>query len=544
MVSEEAHVVVTIRRFAVALAMALALLTVLVSSASARGVVPTENGPVRGIDGATVDQYLGIPYAAPPVGALRWRPPQPAARWHGPRDTSELASHCPQTASPFGRESTTEDCLYLNVFTPDGKEGGKGRGHAKDLPVMVWLHGGGFVVGESGDYDPTRLVAQDVVVVTLNYRLGFLGFLSHPALSAESGAGSGNYGLMDQQAGLRWVQRNIKKFGGDPDDVTIFGESAGGASVHSHLASPLSAGLFDRAISQSGAYALSLPSLAQAENTGLGLAQTVGCDDGGAGASAPVAACLRAVPVAALLANQPTLPGQVGPIVDGVLLPRSIGESLSSGQFNRAPVVEGSTRDEFSIFTALNIEFVFGQLPRSEIIYGFVLSILVPTLGLDTTPEAVRTEYPLSAYPSVAEAVTAIATDAVFACSGREAARSLSQFVPTFAYEFADRDAPQVFVPPASFPYGAYHASELAYLFDSPLRGGHAPLTPAQEALAAAMVSYWTQFAHAGDPNGSGTPHWPRYEASTDRYMSLVPPAPVVETDFAAAHHCAFWDAL
>src|SRR3954471_1322930 len=269
------------------------------ASTALAGVIPTDKGPVRGIPTAETNQYLGIPYAKPPVGNLRWRAPSPVPRWKGPRNATSFGPHCAQTESPFGSASTSEDCLYLNVFTPNGKNG---KGHAKDLPVMVWLHGGGMVVGESDDYDPTRLMSQGRIVVTVNYRLGFLGFLAHPALSAEAGGASGDYGLMDQQAALRWVQRNIQKFGGDRDDVTIFGESAGGLSVHSQLASPLSAGLFDRAIVQSGAYSLSQPSLASAEARGATLADTVGCPD-------QTAACLRSVPVETVLANQPTTDG-------------------------------------------------------------------------------------------------------------------------------------------------------------------------------------------------------------------------------------------
>src|SRR5689334_798585 len=218
---------------------ALAVVAFPARAAPQRPVVATTDGPVRGILQDGIDRYLGIPYAAPPVGDLRWRPPQPHGRWTGVRDASTLAGHCAQLASPYGLATLNEDCLYLNVFTP-------ARGVDQDddgdepLPVMVWIHGGALLVGESDDYDPVRLVRQGVVVVTVNYRLGTLGFLAHPALSAESASGaSGNYGLMDQQAALRWVQRNIARFGGDAGRVTIFGESAGGLSVHSQLASPL-----------------------------------------------------------------------------------------------------------------------------------------------------------------------------------------------------------------------------------------------------------------------------------------------------------------
>ncbi|MFL6714693.1 MAG: carboxylesterase family protein, partial [Sulfurifustis sp.] len=205
-------------------------------------VVNTENGVVRGAATESVAKFLGIPYAAPPVGELRWQPPHPAAGWTGVRDVTQFAPHCPQAASPFGLASTTEDCLYLNVYTPAHID--RGQEHRK--PVMVWIHGGALVVGQSDDYDPTKFVERgDVVVVTINYRLGALGFLAHPALSAESPDHvSGNYGFLDQQAALQWVRRNIDRFGGDPDNVTIFGESAGGLSTHTQLASPLAHGLF------------------------------------------------------------------------------------------------------------------------------------------------------------------------------------------------------------------------------------------------------------------------------------------------------------
>lgn len=497
------------------------------------GVVPTDNGPVRGLETPVTEQYLGIPYAAPPVGQLRWRPPQPAARWHGPRDASHLGNHCPQPASPFGRESSTEDCLYLNVFTPNV---GPGRGHAKHLPVMFWIHGGGLAVGESDEYNPAKLVQKGVVVVTINYRLGYLGFLAHPAFSAESGDhASGDYGLMDQQAALRWVHRNISKFGGDPGNVTIFGQSAGGLSVHSQLVSPLAAGLFNRAIAQSGAYALDLPSLSDAEQKGSNFAQSIGCAD-------QTAACLRALPVQTVLASQPTTSGSILPNVDGKVLPQSIKAAIDSGQFNRVPVIEGSTHDEFTLFAALNVEFVFGQLP--PFLYPIVVNTVLSTVGLTADPAAVLALYPVSAYgQSVGRAIAAIGTDALFACPGRRAARSLSQFVPTYAYEFDDPNAPQLFIPPASFPYGAYHASEVQYLFDVPNQTGAAPLNADQQQLADTMKRYWTQFARSGAPNAPGTPFWPPYTVSNDTYMSLVPPTPTADTGFAADHKCAFWDA-
>jgi para-nitrobenzyl esterase len=519
------------RRVVYALGAYAAIVCCLATTAATAGVVPTDKGPVRGVTTPALKEYLGIPYATPPVGDLRWRPPQPAARWTGPLDASHFANHCPQTASPFGTASSSEDCLYLNVFAPNK---GPGKGHVKGLPVMFWIHGGGLTVGESDDYDPTRLVGQGVIVVTINYRLGALGFLAHPALSGESGA-SGDYGWLDQQAALRWVKRNIAKFGGDPRDVTIFGQSAGGLSVHAQLASPLAAGLFQRAIAQSGAYGLSQPSLSQAESQGTTLAQNVGCAD-------QTAACLRAVPVSTLLAHPLSAAGEIVPPVDGKVISESMGAAFASGHFNRVPVMEGTTHDEFSIFYKLNVEDVFGVIPAA--FYSIVVNTLVQTLGVNASPAAIIAQYPIADYgQNVGRAVTAIGTDLIFACPGRRAASALSQYVPTFAYEFNDPNVPQVFVPPASFPYGSYHASELLSLFDSTTLGGHAPFTADEETLAATMVKYWTQFAGTASPNGSGTPSWPGYTAANDTYQSLVPPTPAPTTGFAADHKCAFWDA-
>src|SRR5437868_1868363 len=342
------------------------------SDAARRGehvaIALTEEGPVRGAETAITRVFRGIPYAAAPVGDRRWQPPQRAERRRGVLDATKFAAHCPQPAGAFGQGSTTEDCLFLNVWAParhgDDRDRGHGRDHDRDgdrdddrddlglRPVMVWIHGGALITGESDDYDATLLVEQgNVIVVTINYRLGELGFLAHPALTAESpDRASGNYGLMDQQEALRWVQRNISRFRGDPGRVTIFGESAGGLSVHSHLASPGSAGLFHGAIVESGAYALSQPSLAQAEAAGARFAQLLGCAD-------QSAACLRAAPVSAILAAfAATGTASVIPDVDGKVLTQTIGNAFATGQLNRVPVIEGPNHDEWRLFVALHIQ--------------------------------------------------------------------------------------------------------------------------------------------------------------------------------------------
>ncbi len=510
-------------------AAAVALAASAAPGAPRRPVVATADGPVRGALSDAIDRYLGIPYAAAPVGNLRWRPPQPHERWTGVRDASAYGNHCPQVSSPFGLASTSEDCLFLNVFTPARGADREGEDEDELLPVMVWIHGGALLLGESDDYDPVRLVEQGVVVVTLNYRLGVLGFLAHPALTAESpDHASGNYGLMDQQAALRWVQRNIARFGGDPRRVTIFGESAGGLSVHSHLASPLSAGLFHHAIVESGAYALTQPSLAAAEAQGTAVARAAGC-------SAQTASCLRAAPVATLLAAL-TVPTVV-PDVDGKVLTQTIQAAFTSGSFNRVPVIEGSNHDEWRLFVALNIDLVTGPLTPAQYTGAIAATLGVP-LG---TAALLGSFYPLAGYPSPDLALSALGTDAIFACNSRKAARLLSQFVPTHAYEFNDEDAPQLFLPPVSFPYGSAHASEIQYLFNLRSQVPHPDLTSAQQQLSRAMVAYWANFARTGDPNWLGTPFWPAYDRTGDRMQSLAPPTPAVESGFAADHKCAVW---
>ncbi len=502
-------------------------------------VAVTDKGPVMGLRTETMNKFLGVPYAAPPVGTLRWQPPQPAARWHGLRDATQFANHCPQGASPFGLPSLTEDCLYLNVYTPADHKGWYREDH-DGYPVMVWIHGGALVVGESDDYDPTKLVDQDVVVVTLNYRLGFLGFLAHPAFSAEADyQGSGNYGWMDQQAALEWVQRNIKHFGGNPDKVTIFGESAGGLSVHTQLASPEAAGLFHRAIVESGAYALNTTPLAAAQAAGTTAATAMGCP----GQDATTAACLRSLPVATLLAKQPS--GGLTGNIDGKVLTQPIGTALLNGDFNKVPVMEGSNHDEWRLFVALNFELpgipALGIPPGTPISPALYPVAIGATFGAAATP-AILSQYPLANYPSPSIAYGAAGTDGIFACNSRTSIRRIAQFVPTFAYEFNDPNPPQLFLPPVSFPYGAYHASEIQYIFNlRPAVPNPPALDADQERLSRDMVSYWTHFARFGNPNSFFTPFWPHYDPVADRLQSLIPPHPTTESGFAADHKCGFW---
>src|SRR5580700_9135046 len=440
------------------------------ASAASGPVVGTANGAVRGLASGAVDEFLGIPYAAPPVGALRWQPPQPAASWPGVRDATQFAPHCPQVAGPFGQASTSEDCLYLNVFTPTG--GGR-------HPVMVWIHGGALVSGESNDYDPTQLVADGVTVVTINYRLGALGFLAHPALAGANGQ-SGDYGLEDQQAALRWVQRNIANFGGDPRNVTIFGESAGGLSGVSQVASPQARGLFEKAIAESGSYNLTQTSLASAEAAGEAFATKAGC-------ASQTAACLRSLPVSTILADQDA--SGYTPNINSEVLPTSIGTAFATGNFNRVPIINGTNRDEWRLFVALS------ELEGNPVTASNYQAMISSTLGVPSAAAAViAAKYPLSAFPSPSVALGAVGTDAIFACPALVIDQSVSHFVPTFAYEFNDENAPELFLPPVSFPYGAPHASEIQYLFGLTAAFGK-PLSARQQQLAATMKGYWTKFA-------------------------------------------------
>jgi para-nitrobenzyl esterase len=484
-------------------------------------VVGTADGLLRGTTAGTTREFLGVPYAAPPVGNLRWRPPQPAARWPGVRAATSFAPHCPQSASPFGEASTSEDCLYLNVYTPAG-------GNIGNRPVMVWIHGGALVTGESDDYNPAALVRRGVVVVTINYRLGALGFLADSSLASQPGGPSGNYGLMDQQAALRWVQRNVRGFGGNPHNVTVFGESAGGLSTLSQLVSPGARGLFQHAIVESGTYALTQATLASAESAGAAFAAKVGC-------TTNTAACLRSVPVAALLAAQNTGVGGYQPNLDGDVLPQSIGTALSSGQFNHVPVIIGTNHDEWRLFVGL------AQAEGGPAVTAAnYQSMIAGTLGVSASAAAViAAQYPLSNYASPAVALGAVGTDAIFACNALTAEDSLAKYVPTYAYEFADEDAPELYLPPEGFPYGAAHASEIQYLFALNTVAFPATLSASQLKLAATMQGYWTDLAKYGAPGGG----WPRFSSSQPVWRTLVPPQPANETDFAAQHHCSFWAA-
>ena len=497
-------------------------------------IVAIDGGRVRGVavDGGHV--FRGLPYGAPPTGRLRWRAPQPPAEWHGVRDATVFAPSCPQPQGGFTIGPQDEDCLYLNVSTPRLND----HRHEKDLPVLVWIHGGGFTSGGGRDYDPTKLMAEGIVVVTVNYRLGALGFLSHPALASSPGGSSGNYGLMDQQAALRWVRFNIEQFGGDPDNVTIAGESAGGTAVLAHLVSRSSRGLFRRAIVESGSFALTQLPLGIAEANGQAFASNAGCPD-------QTAECLRNLPTDDLVRSFPlvAIPG----VVDGRVLTESIGMALAGGRFARVPILNGTNHDEELLFLVIGPFLGFpGGLTVSGGTYVAVPEPITPdsyqrdiafVLGVThARAAAIAAEYPLNAYALPDLAFSALVGDANFACTALQMDAWMSRRAPTFAYEFNDDAAPWRYAP---IPV-ATHLSELPYLFDLPDAPIQVPLSLDQEALAATMRTAWANFATSGDPSSASVP-WPSFDVA--HVMSLVPPQPQVETDFVSRHHCSFWAA-
>ena len=506
--------------------------------------VQTAQGPVCGIVDNGVTEWLGIPYAAPPVGPLRWESPQPHARWSATLQATAFGDECIQPSPDQGGlpvAGSSEDCLFLNVWAPPGASA------TSHLPVMVHIHGGGFFTG-SGNGDNTLLASTgNEVIVSMNYRLGIFGFLADSAL----GSHSGDYGLQDQQAALRWVQKNIGAFGGDPRDVTIFGESAGGSSVCDQIASPSARGLFQKAISTSGEYNTvlgtitpsrapfedlesqdcksALPTQAVADSAGTQFASAVGCGS----STANVAACLQSVSTDAvtLAADSPRDGyqfgglGTIAPTINGSTLTMSLRQALHTGRVNRVPVIAGTDRDEDLVgdpTTAVG----YTQLVSQE--YG-------------THASQVLARYPLSHFDSPLVAFRTVAADSDTVCPSLITDRDLSRWMPVYGYELDDDDIPPYAATgTANTPAGASHVG--AWFLN--------PVSPAldanQQALQDEEVAMVTHFARTGNPSAAGTPYWPLFGRSRSE-MVLAPAgdSAVMSIDqVMAIHNCGFWDRL
>jgi para-nitrobenzyl esterase len=545
---------------AAACGLSLLALPAIAGADAAKPLVRTSEGPVRGFVKNGTNTFLGIPYAAAPVGRLRWRPPRRHAPWHSPLRATAFGPSCAQvtTLGVFaGPTSTNEDCLYLNVFTTGGD-----RSRSARRPVLVWIHGGGNVDGSSSDYDGTKLAragrygGKDSVVVTVNYRLGLLGFLAHPALDSE-GHAFGNYGTMDIQAALQWVRRNIARFGGDRNNVTLGGQSAGASETGANLISPLSAGLFHRAIMQSNFTSTYAP-LSVGLDHGNGFAQAAGCPGDGASA----AACLRNLSVPEILQLQGTAnsngPYVTGQMVDGTVIPITPEQAWSTGRFNHMPIMGGNTHDERTFSSGIT-EYFSGppQQPLSAEDYiASVTRAYSGNAGPGSTPpayppgtvEKVLAEYPLSNYPSPFLADDAAFTDPG-ACRGLHVSNLLSKSVPVYSYQFDYRDAPYYFPKMPGFDPLAAHTIDIQFLF--PLwHGGELgvphPLNDAETKLSNELVAAWTNFAASGNPNGSGDTPWARYVGGSGPYYSENIPgsSTVTAEQFATQHHCDFWDSI
>ena len=467
------------------------------SSTAAAGV-KVEGGMVSGVTVDGVQSYRGIPFAAPPVGTLRWKPPQPAAAWAGTRRADQVGAACPQNPHapgsifPDPTEPQSEDCLYLNVWT--AARAGVRR------PVVVWYHGGGWNYGSGTSYTPNGapIAKKGVVLVTVNYRMGPLGFMAHPALTAESPHhSSGNYGFLDQIAALQWVKKNIAAFGGDPNRVTIQGESAGSWTVSVLVASPLSRGLFHRAIGESGGRFNPQPYL-QADRDGLPAAEKGGLEFAKA-AGVDSLEGLRALPVDKIL----KIPFRAAENVDGWVLPDQMRTLYAERKQAMVSVLLGSNKNE----RAPNPD----AGPKTMSDYRAYLAKEYGTLS----PEF-EAAFPVATDADVVDAVAAIGGQSTFTVHMRTWARMMAAAgQKAYLYEFSH-------VPPhpESKRLRAFHTSEIPYVFND-LRQHNWTFTDVDSRLADMMSSYWANFVIRGDPNGEGLPRWAPYDAAKEAYMDL-----------------------
>ncbi len=485
------------------------------------GEVRVDAGALRGQVRDSVLSFKGVPFAAAPVGPLRWRAPQPAPAWSGVRSAVEYGHDCmqkpfPSDAAPLGT-APDEDCLVLNVWRPAEASLGK-------LPVMVWIYGGGFVNGGSSPavYDGGQFAKRGVVLVSFNYRLGRFGYFAHPALTRENADGMlGNYAYMDQIAALKWVKRNIASFGGDPDNVTIFGESAGGGSVHMLLTSPMAKGLFHKAIIESGGGRGGLMPMrrihedvpggpSSAESVGVAFAKANGVEGDGPQALA----ALRALPadllvnglnMASMGAAAATYAG--GPLLDGRIVVETPDQAYLGGREAKVPVMIGAN--------SADIGFSFAKT-MDEVLAPF---------GDDRA--AARAAYDPLGVGDVRAAGSAVAMDKMMVEPARFTAKTLAaQGLHTYEYRFS-----YVAASMRGQWTGAPHATEIPYVFDTVAAKYGKDLAPADEAAAQAANAYWANFAKSGDPNGPGLPVWPAYDAGKDTIMDFSPDGPRAGAD-------------
>ncbi|WP_317889905.1 carboxylesterase/lipase family protein [Terriglobus tenax] len=479
--------------------------------------VKTDRGRVRGITVDGVTSFKGIPYAAPPIGELRWRPPQQAARWDDTRAAIEFGHDCMQ--KPFARDpailttTPSEDCLFANIWRPAHSSG--------KLPILIWIHGGGWVNGGSSAaiYDGSQFARQGVLFFSFNYRLGQFGFFAHPALTAEHNHGLlGNYGYMDQIAAIKWIRKNAAAFGGDPNKVTVVGQSAGGYAVHVLMTSSLSKGLFQRAIIESGGgrtlvRATGLHKSANgrpsAEAIGAAFAETAGISGDGPEALSK----LRALPAEALVQQLDVSTAQVpsshfsGPIIDGSMIPGETANDYLTGRNRKIPLLIGANDMDLAFPTGATVDALFR------------------TFGPDAA--IARKRYDPSGSATFGSLRQAVGADALMLEPARFIARTLTyRGVPVWEYRFS-------YVATSLRPKlpGASHGSEIPYVFDTVESRYGLELSIEDKRVAKQANAYWTNFVKTGDPNGIGLPHWPTYDLDDDCLLNFTPDRLVASPD-------------
>ena len=498
-------------------------------------IVTITTGQLTGVVENGSDAYKGIPYAAAPVGDLRWKPPQPVTPWAGIREANAFLSPCPQSPESTGSISAipylgAEDCLYLNVWTPAGRQAGE------RLPVMFFIHGGGNFAGSSSDstdiiintiggpalYDGSRLASRgNVIVVTANYRLGPLGFIYHLAMTGNTG----NFGLLDQIEALKWVQQNIEVFGGDSSRVMIFGQSGGAYDVCALLTSPLASRLFSRAMMESGVCYLHTQALMEQYTSAL--LQEKGCSG-----VPDVMQCLRNIPAEDLILAQSAQPQGLGsftfhPFVDGYFAPDRPLTVLAQGLHNHVPFVIGSNAAEYAHRFADTI----------ALNYPVMVADLLGLGNLGRLKEALLL-YPLNGYASPQEAMVQVASDRNIVCNTKKIARqvSLVQAEPVYYYHFR-----RILTAPERQAAAAYHASELLYVFQH-MNGVDFAADDNDRTVESHLLNYWTQFAASGNPNSANMPLWSEYDSATDPYQ-ILDVVPVGDVQLKQ-DKCLFWDSL